>query len=67
MDTFREVAAPRLVDFHIEDMRNTYIVDRNHNPTHWLSGMYRPLALSHNIDSKGGYTTEFKLLKYYGL
>ena len=67
MDTFREISAPRLIDFNVEDIHNTFVADDYNHNTHWLSGVYGPLAMSHQIDVKGGYTTEFKLIKYHGL
>ena len=67
MDTFREISAPRLIDFNVEDIHNTFVADDYSYNTHWLSGVYGPLAMSHQIDVKGGYTTEFKLIKYHGL
>ena len=67
MDTYREISAPRLIDFNVEDIHNTFVADDYNHNTHWLSGIYHPLALSHQIDVKGGYTTEFKLIKFDGV
>ena len=67
MDTYREISGPRLIDFNVEDIHNTFVADDYKYNTHWLSGVYGPLALSHQIDVKGGYTTEFKLIKFDGV
>ena len=66
MDTYREVAAPRRIEFKIENIKNSYVTNKYQHHSHWLSGTYNPLAISHTIDSKGGYSTEFKLIKENG-
>jgi len=66
MDTYREVSAPRRIEFKIENIKNSYVTNKYQHHSHWLSGYYNPLAISHTIDSKGGYSTEFKLIKENG-
>ena len=66
MDTYREVSAPRRIEFKIENIKNSYVTNKYQHHSHWLSGTYNPLAISHTIDSKGGYSTEFKLIKENG-
>tara|TARA_R110000822_G_scaffold3556_1_gene15478 strand:- start:413 stop:1393 length:981 start_codon:yes stop_codon:yes gene_type:complete len=66
MDTYKEVSAPRRIEFKIENIKNSYVTNKYQHNSHWLSGYYNPLAISHTIDSKGGYSTEFKLIKENG-
>lgn len=66
MDTYREVSAPRRIEFKIENIKNSYVTNKYQHHSHWLSGYYNPIAISHTIDSKGGYSTEFKLWKENG-
>ena len=70
MDTHLEIAAPRVIKLNIEDFSpsndSKNLINKYATGTHWLSGAYRPIAISHEINTAGGYSTEFKLLKHYG-
>ena len=67
MDTHLEIGAPRVVKLNIEDFSpsndSKNLINKYATGTHWLSGAYLPIAISHEINTAGGYTTELKLLK----
>tara|TARA_R110000851_G_scaffold86340_1_gene187518 strand:- start:442 stop:3783 length:3342 start_codon:yes stop_codon:yes gene_type:complete len=69
IDTHLEISYPRVVKFDVEDLtpsnNSKNLIKEYASGSHWLSGAYRPIAISHEIDING-YTTEFKLLKAYG-
>ena len=62
MDSLHEIIAPRLINLKVHDLSKETKAEGLPG-THWVSGIYRPIAISHKINSSSGYTSEFKLQK----
>lgn len=63
LDTLDEIIAPRYFNFEVHDLsRETQVGGYRH----WLTGIYRPMAINHKINNSVGYISEFTLLKEMG-
>jgi len=65
MDTLDEISAPRVFDFTVHDLSRE--AESEGRSAHWLSGLYKPIAINHKINNSVGYISEFKLLKDMGI
>jgi len=63
LDTLDELIAPRYFNFEVHDLSKEMQVGGYH---HWLTGLYRPMAINHKINNSVGYISEFTLLKEMG-
>ena len=63
IDHMIDVSTPRVFKFTVHDLASEKDKIDSTTKQHWLSGVYRPIGISHHINPKSGYTSDFKLLK----